>query len=73
MLFNEKWNKWYDTYRAKMLESLNIDKYFLVSKTSTVSKANAEKKHTPCKFCKTDLFEDETPCWKCGTNDPTKK
>jgi hypothetical protein len=30
-----------------------------------------EKKHCPCKFCKTDLYEGETPCWKCGTDNPT--
>jgi hypothetical protein len=26
-----------------------------------------------CKFCKTDLFKGETPCWKCGTEDPTEE
>lgn len=24
-----------------------------------------------CKVCKTSLNAGETPCWKCGTNDPT--
>lgn len=30
------------------------------------------KKEVPCKFCKTSLWEDETPCWKCGTDNPTR-
>jgi hypothetical protein len=30
------------------------------------------KKEVPCKLCKTSLFEDESPCWKCGTESPTK-
>lgn len=26
----------------------------------------------PCKLCKTSLNENETPCWKCGLDNPTK-
>jgi hypothetical protein len=29
------------------------------------------KLEIPCKVCKTQLWQGETPCWKCGTNDPT--
>lgn len=31
-----------------------------------------KKKEVPCKFCKTSLWEDETPCWRCGGDNPTK-
>jgi hypothetical protein len=33
--------------------------------------AKVTEKTVPCKFCKTDLFQNETPCWKCGTDSPT--
>ena len=29
------------------------------------------KKEVPCKFCKTNLWEGEEYCWKCGLKDPT--
>lgn len=34
--------------------------------------AEVKKIEIPCKFCKTSLWENETPCWKCGTDNPTK-
>jgi len=37
-------------------------------KTYTVVNANDSQ----CKVCKTCLNMGETPCWKCGTNDPTE-
>jgi hypothetical protein len=36
------------------------------------SKAEVQKKEVPCKVCKTSLWENETPCWKCGTDNPTR-
>ena len=32
-----------------------------------VPSIQAEKKHIPCKCCKTDLFVGESPCWRCGS------
>jgi len=32
----------------------------------------ASKKEMPCKCCKTNLFDNEEYCWKCGAEHPTK-
>jgi hypothetical protein len=39
---------------------------------SEVIAAEVKKIEVPCKFCKTSLWEDETPCWRCGGENPTK-
>lgn len=50
----------------------NNGKVVSVAEVIKLPVAEVIKKEIPCKFCKTSLWEDETPCWKCGTDNPTR-
>jgi hypothetical protein len=41
----------------------------IVDKPAAIS---LPKKEVPCKCCRTSLWEGESPCWKCGAENPTE-
>jgi hypothetical protein len=67
------YNKWADSTETNIFLSVYSKELHL--KTDMDGKVNSAflpKKEVPCKCCGTNLNEGETPCWKCGSDDPTK-
>jgi hypothetical protein len=81
--FNTKWSVYIHKDEVDLLEDeveedeltdeeldKNVEVFYNTSAEVEVTIMNTNDH--PCKYCKTGLNYNESPCWRCGGEDPTK-
>lgn len=55
---------------ANMNDPIEEEPKYTINRT-VIPNTGITKENVPCKFCRTSLEKGESPCWKCGTKEPT--